>query len=143
MFSLKLFFVIYLKSIKNYYNHPNWDDSGSDVSRFCFESYDPDLFINNDSLLWDKIDTPEVEDLGFKDVSIAIKSDNLIINNLMIWFNKKYTFSQERNKNLFRLASAFNEFGINKNVAEQTFYQYEEKDFTRNEIQNTINSAYK
>ena len=133
----------YFKSLKNYYNHPNWDDSGSDVSRFCFESYDPDLFINKDSLLWDKIDTPEVEDLGFKDVSIAIKSDNLIINNLMIWFNKKYTFSQERNKNLFRLASAFNEFGINKNVAEQTFYQYEEKDFTRNEIQNTINSAYK
>lgn len=133
----------YFKSLKNYYNHPNWDDSGSDVSRFCFESFDPDLFINNNSLLWDKIDTPEVEDLGFKDVSIAIKSDNLIINNLMIWFNKKYTFSQERNKNLFRLASAFNEFGINKNVAEQTFYQYEEKDFTRNEIQNTINSAYK
>ena len=36
----------YFKSLKNYYNHPNWDDSGSDVSRFCFESYDADLFIN-------------------------------------------------------------------------------------------------
>jgi hypothetical protein len=133
----------YFKSLKNYYNHPHWDDSGSDVSRFCFESYDPDLFINENSKLWDKIDAPEVEDLGNRNVSIAIKSDNLIITNLMAWFNKKYTFSQERNKNLFRLASAFNDFGIAKNVAEQTFYSFEEKDFTKNEIQTTINSAYK
>jgi len=133
----------YFKSLKNYYNHSNWDDSGSDVSRFCFESYDPDLFINENSKLWNKIDAPEVEDLGHKNVSIAIKSDNLIITNLMTWFEKKYNFSQERNKNLFRLAAAFNDFGINKNVAEQTFYQFEEQDFPRSEIQNTINSAYK
>jgi hypothetical protein len=133
----------YFKSIKNYYNHPNWDDSGSDVSRFCFESYDPDLYINENSVLWDKIDLKEAEDLGSRNVSIAIKSDNLIITNLMTWFEKKYTFNQERNKNLFRLASAFNDFGIDKNVAEQTFYKFEEEDFPKSEIQNTINSAYK
>jgi hypothetical protein len=133
----------YFKSLKNYYNHQNWDDSGSDVSRFCFESYDPDLYINENSILWDKIDLKEVEDLGSRNVSIAIKSDNLIITNLMTWFEKKYTFSQERNKNLFRLASAFNDFGIDKNVAEQTFYKFEEEDFPKSEIQNTINSAYK
>src|SRR3972149_5148156 len=68
---------------------------------------------------------------------------NLMITNLMTWFEKKYTFSQERNKNLFRLAAAFNDFGINKNVAEQTFYQFQEKDFPISEIQTTINSAYK
>lgn len=133
----------YFHSLKNYYNHPKWDDSGSDVSRFCFESYDPDLFINENSKLWDKIDVPEVENLGNKTVSISIKSDNLIITNLMIWFNKKYSFGSERNKNLFRLASAFNDFGINKNVAEQTFYSFEEQDFPKSEIQTTINSAYK
>lgn len=133
----------YFHSLKNYYNHPNWDDSGSDVSRFCFESYDPDLFINENSKVWDKLDIPEVDDLGHKNVSISIKSDNIIITNLMTWFNKKYTFGAERNKNLFRLASAFNDFGINKNVAEQTFYNFEEKDFDRKEIQTTINSAYK
>jgi hypothetical protein len=133
----------YFKSLKNYYNHPNWDDSGSDVSRFCFESYDPDLFINLNSEIWNKIDSKDVEDLGSRNVSIAIKSDNLIITNLMTWFDKKYTFSQERNKNLFRLASAFNDFGIDKNVTEQTFYKFEEKDFPKSEIQNTINSAYK
>jgi hypothetical protein len=134
----------YFKSLKNYYNHPNWDDSGSDVSRFCFESYDPDLFINENSILWDKIDLPEVEDIGLKNVSIAIKSDNLIITNLMKWFDGKYTLSNgNRNTNLFKLASAFNDFGINKNVAEQTLLQYETKDFDSKEILALSNSAYK
>jgi len=125
----------YFKALKNYYNHPNWDDSGSDVSRFCFESYDSDLFINENSKLWDKIDLPELEDIGSKNVSIAIKSDNLIITNLLKWFNSKYTMADgQRNSNLFKLASAFNDFGINKNVAEQTLLQYQTKDFDNKEI---------
>lgn len=134
----------YFKALKNYYNHPNWDDSGSDVSRFCFESYDSDLFINENSKLWDKIDLPELEDIGSKNVSIAIKSDNLIITNLLKWFNNKYTMADgQRNNNLFKLASAFNDFGINKNVAEQTLLQYQTKDFDSKEILLLLNSAYK
>jgi hypothetical protein len=132
----------YFKALKNYYNHPNWDDSGSDVSRFCFESYDPDLFINENSKVWDKIDMPEVEEIGQSDVTIPIKSDNLIINNLLKWFKDKYN-SNERNKSLFKLASAFNDFGINKIVAEQTLYQFEQSDFDRKEINKILNSAYK
>lgn len=134
----------YFKALKNYYNHPNWDDSGSDVSRFCFESYDSDLFINKNSKLWEKIDLPELEDIGSKNVSIAIKSDNLIITNLLKWFNNKYTMADgQRNNNLFKLASAFNDFGINKNVAEQTLLQYQTKDFDSKEILLLLNSAYK
>jgi len=73
----------YFKSLKNYYNHSNWDDSGSDVSRFCFESYDADLYLNENSKEWNKIDLPEVEDIGNKNVTIPIKSDSLIITNLL------------------------------------------------------------
>jgi hypothetical protein len=133
----------YFDALREHYSHPRWDNSGSDVSRFCFESYDPDLFINENSKLWDKKKSVELEDLGSKDVTIAVKSDNIIINNIMNWFNNKFQFSNERNKNLYRLAAAFNDYGINKNVAEQTFYQFEEKDFPKSEIQTTINSAYK
>ena len=134
----------YFKSLKNYYNHKNWDDSGSDVSRFCFESYDPDLYLNENSKLWDKIELPDIEDIGSKSVSIAIKSDNLIITNLMKWFDGKYSLvSGQRNNNIFKLASAFNDFGINKNVAEQTLLQYETKDFDKREILSVLNSAYK
>jgi hypothetical protein len=132
----------YFKALKLYYNHKNWDDSGSDVSRFCFESYDPDLYINDNSKLWDKIDLPEVEDIGSVDVSIPVKSDNLIINNLLKWFELKYN-SSERNNSLFKLASALNDFGINKSVAEQTLYQFEQPGFDRSEIYKILNSAYK
>jgi len=68
----------YFKALKNYFKHPNWDDSGSDVSRFCFESYDPDLHLNLTSTIWDKIDMPEVEDIGKKEVTIAIKSSKAV-----------------------------------------------------------------
>jgi hypothetical protein len=132
----------YFNALKNYFNHSNWDDSGSDVSRFCFESYDPDLHINENSLIWDKIDLPEVEDIGHQEVTIPIQSDNLIINNLLKWFEKKYNPS-ERNKSLFKLASALNDFGINKSVAEQTLYKFEQPDFNRKEINTILNSAYK
>ena len=134
----------YFKALKNYYNHPNWDDSGSDVSRFCFESYDPDLYLNENSKVWDKIDTPDLEDIGKRNVSIPIKSDNIIITNLVKWFDSKYSVtSGNRNNNLFKLACAFNDFGINKNVAEQTLFQYESQDFDRKEITALLNSAYK
>jgi hypothetical protein len=69
----------YFKALKNYFNHSNWDDSGSDVSRFCFESYDPDLYLNKESKLWDTIEAPDLVDVGSYEVSIAVKSDNIII----------------------------------------------------------------
>jgi hypothetical protein len=134
----------YFKALKNYYNHQNWDDSGSDVSRFCFESYDPDLFLNENSTIWDKTILPEVEDIGSVNVSIAIKSDNLIITNLLKWFNSKYSMTDgQRNNNIFKLASSLNDFGINKNVAEQTLLQFQTKDFDNKEILKVLNSAYK
>jgi hypothetical protein len=132
----------YFNSLKNYFNHTNWDDTGSDVSRFCFESYDPDLHINENSYIWDKIDLPEVEDIGNQNVSIPIQSDNIIINNLLKWFENKYN-SSERNKSLFKLASALNDFGINKSVAEDVLYKYEQPDFKKSEIDTILKSAYK
>ena len=42
-----------------YYNamlsrYPELDPTGKNISRLCFESYDPDLYINEGSLTWDK-----------------------------------------------------------------------------------------
>ena len=134
----------YFKALKKYFNHANWDDSGSDVSRFCFESYDPDLYINHESKLWDTLEAPDVEDIGSVEVTIPIKSDNIIINNLLKWFESKFPLSNgNRNNNVYKLAAAFNDFGINKSVAEQSLFQFESKDFDRKEIANIINSAYK
>lgn len=134
----------YFKSLKEYYSHENWDDSGSDVSRFCFESYDPEIYINQKSIIWDKIDEPEVEDLPNYSGSVFLKSDSIIISNLVKWFDKKYSItSGQRNVNMFKLAIAFNDYGITESVAKNKLYEYQNKDFPIKEIDAIIKSAYK
>ena len=49
----------YFNALQKHFNSPHWDVSGSNIDRFCFESYDPDLFQNNDSMIWEFIELPE------------------------------------------------------------------------------------
>ena len=48
----------------------------------------------------------------------------------------------QRNHNCFVLASAFNDFGINKSLAGYVMSNYRSDDFNENEISRTIDSAY-
>lgn len=45
-------FKQYFYAIQNHF--PDVDTSGKDISRFCFISYDPELYINEDSVVWTK-----------------------------------------------------------------------------------------
>lgn len=134
----------YFGSFQSHLNHPNWDESGKDVSRFCFESYDPDIYINTESDIWSIIDVPEIEDIGTSTPIISITSENRIITNLMEWWKSKYGASKgSRNSNLFKLAIAFNDFGINKTEALRVLKNFQEVDFNESEINGIITSAYK
>ena len=134
----------YFSALSLEFECENWDNSGSDVSRFCYESYDPNIYVNTNSKTWTKCDKPEVEDLGTDEPSIAIKSDNRIIENLLKWWEGKYGFNKDsRNNNLFKLAIAFNDFGVSRGEAESILYGYEQSDFKQKEIDNIIKSAYK
>lgn len=134
----------YFDSLKLFFNSTHWDDAGSDISRLCFESYDPEIYINTDSKVWDAIELPEIEDVGVSFTTIPVVSDNRIIDNLLKWWKGKYgTINGERNVNLFKLAIAFNEFGIAKSEAENVLSQFCEKDFSIVEVRNIIKSAYK
>ena len=48
----------------------------------------------------------------------------------------------QRNNNVFVLASAFNDYGINKSLANYVLSNYQTKDFGIREINRTIDSAY-
>jgi len=48
----------------------------------------------------------------------------------------------QRNHNVYVIAQAMNEFGINKSLASVICNQYATKDFSTREIETTINSAY-
>lgn len=131
------------ESLGKYFNHPNWDSQNIGVSRGCQESYDPDLYLNENSDLFLDCEEPEFEEIGSYEVMLPIKSDNRIISNLTEWWKKKYGATQgSRNANLFILACAFNSFGINKTECESVLFGYEEKDFRIDEIKNIIKSAY-
>jgi hypothetical protein len=133
----------YFNALCNYFDSQFWDNSGSNIDRFCYESYDPELYINNDSIQWSKIEEPELEDIGSIDVVVPIKSDNRIIENLVKWWDKKYGMVEgQKNNNLFKLAIAFNDFGINKSECQNILLRYDEGG-KENEINKIINSAYK
>lgn len=134
----------YFKALESHFNHPNWDESGSDVSRFCFESYDPDIYINYESSIWTDLNEPELEDIGVYEPVIPLTSSNQIIQRLLEWWGKKYGANKgSRNNNLYKLAAAFNDFNISKTDAEHECFKYVSDGFSRKEIEGIVKSAYK
>ena len=120
------------------------DKSGKDISRLCFESYDPDIYVNLNSSIWVESNVTEViEHNDIHQVTIyPLQDQNAIANRLIEWFKKKFDRSQ-RNVSLFKLASAFNDFGVDEYLATSYLRQYEQKDFQQSEIIALIKSAYK
>jgi hypothetical protein len=133
----------YFNALQKHFNSPNWDVSGSNIDRFCFESYDPNLFQNNDSLVWEFIELPEYNEIETNEVSIPIKSERIIIEKLLKWWEKKYGLVKGNiNNNLHILAKAFNTFGIPKSECEHVLKSMVSIDKDK-EVQQLIDSAYK
>jgi hypothetical protein len=134
---------MYFDALKDYYDSEYFDSSTKNVSRVCYESYDPRIYINNDAEIWtDKADYEHFE-ISEKKPIIKVEDSNEKIKALMVWFNRKYSMDTgDRNNNLFKLASAFNDYGVSKMDAIQFCSQFEQKDFTVPEITRTIESAY-
>jgi len=135
----------YFNSLEKHFNSPYFDKTSKNISRVCYESYDPLIHINDLSSLWDKIEEMEYQEvIKHKDrPTIPISNENKIVEILLIWWDKKYGMkSGERNNNIYILASAFNDFGVNQNLAEYVMSNYASESFPFSEIQRTIDSAY-
>jgi len=135
----------YFASLKNYFNSDKFDESCSNISRVCYESYDPQIYVNPNSHTWDKIEEKEHAPILHSDVvaTIPITDEQKIIQILIKWWEKKYPMTEgQRNHHCFILASAFNDFGVTKALAEYVLYTYATENFTSQEIKTTIESAY-
>lgn len=124
---------------------PEADSSGKDVSRVCFESYDPEIYINRDAKVYTKIYKETLSHTSQYNAPATI-DDNF--QKLLKWLsNKGGVFaSGQRNHFIFRLASACCRFGIH----EQDAYSLIERElltadgtFTKSEAERTVKSAYK
>lgn len=134
---------LYFDALEEHYNVSEFDTTSKNVSRICFESYDPDLYINQDSLIWDK--KKEIDNFVYdKEPDIKLEDERDIIQKIDVWFNKNYTFNKgSRNHNLYIYASALNDYGVGKHLAYNHLRQFQAKDFNATEIERTIDSAYR
>ena len=136
----------YFNSLEKYFNSQYFDKTSKNLSRVCYESYDPLLHINENSSIWDLIEEPEYTEVSkTRDhPTIPITDENKIVEILIKWWTKKYPMSEgQRNQNCYVLSMAFNDFGINKGLAAYVLNQYASQDFSTSEITQTIDSAYK
>jgi len=135
----------YFKSLEIHFNSSNFDKTSKNISRVCYESYDPLIYINDLSSIWEKIEEVEYQEIiKHKDrPTIPITNENKIVEILLKWWDKKYGMVDgERNNNVYILASAFNDFGVNQNLAEYVMGNYATESFPSDEIIRTISSAY-
>jgi len=133
----------YFKALEKYYACDEFDTSCKNISRVCYESYDPDIFINELSSVWEEMEK-DVEIKTKSKAMIKISDSNEIIRRLSLWWNKSYGMIQgQRNNNLFILASALNDFGVSKDEALSTLHSYDSSGDMSSEIPVIVNSAYK
>jgi hypothetical protein len=136
----------YFNSLEKYFNSPYFDKTSKNISRVCYESYDPLIFVNEKSSIWDIIEEPEYTEVSrYRDrPTIPITDENKIVEILIKWWHKKYPMIEgQRNQNAFILAMAMNDFGVNKSLASYVLNQYATDGFDLKEIATTIDSAYK
>lgn len=120
----------------------NCDKSGINESRVCYESYDPDIYINTKAEPYKKFKKVE------KIVEVINPDEDKTIRNLLTWLsNKGDAFvTGERNLFIFKFASACCRYGIDQN---STFsfcnneFLANDNTFTRTECERTIKSAYR
>lgn len=134
----------YFNALKEYYDNDNFDVSSCNISRLCFESYDPEIYTNAKAEIWsDKIE-PDYKEFGTTETLFAVTSENRIIQNLLTWFNRKFGVPKgERNSNLFKLGAALNAYGINQREALNVLLDFTQPDFSPQEITTICTSAYR
>ena len=116
-----------------------------DISRVCFASYDPDLFINHNSKEW--VLMKEYTEITIKNnypKHFQIIDTSKKVDVIIKWFNKKFTLNAgERNNNLFKLACGLNRAGLNKDEALSLFKNYYSSGLEDSELDTIIKSGYK
>ena len=137
--------INYFNSLEKYFNSVYFDKTSKNLSRVCYESYDPLLYVNDNASVWDTIEEIQYTEVSrVKDApTIPITDENKIVDILVKWWTKKYPMVEgQRNQNCYILAMAMNDFGINRSLAEYILKQYADDSFTISEITTTISSAY-
>ena len=135
----------YFLSLEKHYNSPQFDKSCKDISRVCYESYDPEIFVNENSIEWTEINVEEhtMFDTATSRGTIKLEDQTEIIRRLILWWDRDHGMIEgAKNNNLFILCSAMNEFGVPEDEARSVVMMYDEGG-KEQEINAILRSAYK
>lgn len=112
----------YFSEFQKKFDFDNWDKSCSNVDRVCFESYDPEIFVNYNATVFDPILVDKGFEISQKIPLIPITDEDKIIERIMAFNWEKDFIDGEKNNYIFDLAGAFCEYGISQNTAESYLY---------------------
>jgi len=109
--------VLYFNALEEYFSSDEFDSACKDVGRVCYESYDPKIYINNDSEIWTEKSDDKAKVMSRNEAppTIIINDATEIINRLMVWWNRDFGFIDgEKNNNLHKLACAMSNYGVSQ-----------------------------
>ncbi len=133
----------YFDGLAKLYDSKYFDKQCSNINRVCYESYDPDIYINKDSKEFEEKIIDSDYEFSEKIPHIEVTDDTEKFNRLLKWANNRYGFNDgNRNLYVFQLANACNSFGIDRNYAEMRLREFVSSGFDDKEIMLAVKSAY-
>lgn len=136
----------YLNALKVYYNSPYWDNNCMGISRACFLSSDPSIYINWNSLIWTKkisLSSPSTVPSYIPVRVYAPTSEyKKLINFLDGGFDKYPMPPGNRHNSSFRRAREIAEWGIPRGTAFRYLSQFLTPDFGKEELLRQVRNAY-
>jgi hypothetical protein len=129
------------EAYKEYIQSNYFDVANSNVSRVCFESYDPDAYLNEFCEVFQGITQDKGYHKADKIAVLPIANEDRIIDLIMKFNHGK--FEDGRNNWTFKVACCMAEYGVDQYAAKNYLLQYQQDDFTASEINNTVVNAYK
>ena len=129
------------EAYKEYINSDYFDVANSNVSRVCFESYDPDAYLNEFCDVFQGITQDKGYHKAEKIAVLPIANEDRIIELIMKFNHGK--FEEGRNNWTFKVACCMAEYGVDQYAAKNYLLQYAQEDFTATEINYTVINAYK
>ena len=132
------------KAFQKQFNLDYFDIANSNIDRVCFESYDPNVFVNYNAELFE----PPIFDEGFSFIdkvpTLPLNDEFKIIEKIMSFNFKKDFVEGERNNFIFDLAGQFCEYGVNQSTTiNYILNNVSYGDFKNKEVDNTVKSAYR
>lgn len=121
---------------------PNTDHKCINESRVCYESYDPNLYINTTSEVWTTCVKHEI--VEHRNVTVEVYE---IYKKLVAWTEgdkDKSFYDGNRNQFIYIIAGAMCRYGISEDETKSILVaDYQQAGFSQKEIERTISSAYK